>query len=575
MWPFSRFTRTPFPRSTGRCRMAARPALEPLEDRCLPSHGLADVPNDPRFNQQYGLEITQAERAWDLTTGSTRVVVAVIESAGVDYTHSDLYKNIWLNQDEIPRDIRRNLQDVDADGLLTFWDLNDARNQGQGKITDLNGTGYIDGGDLLRPVASGGWADGRDQGNNGYNDDLIGWDFGNDDNDPLGQPHGTHVAGIIAAVGNNEVGVTGVNWKLQIMPVKFATDAGSYVLGDGPAGIYYAVNNGARVSNNSYGFDPGQLPASEQNAIRDAIAFAGTKDHLFVGSAGNQSRDADVLPRLPAGFDLPNIISVAATDKHDRLADFSNFGITSVDLGAPGVDIWSTVPGGYERFTGTSMSAPHVAGAAALILARNRNLSYAQVKALILDNVDPLPDLAGKTVTGGRLNIFRAVSATPLPLTASSVGNAAATEALTSEQVVPLVTEALTRWQAAGVDTSALSSIDIRIADLPGASLGQAVGNVIWLNADAAGWGWFVDPTPWDDSEFTTPGAQGEQNRIDLLTALAHEIGHLLGHDHEDDAVMIDTLPTGIRRMPGSTDVNDWSAILDMLVSEPLSKRRQ
>src|SRR5262249_32637491 len=148
-----------------------------LEDRCLLSHGLADVPNDPRFHQQYGLHITEAERAWDLTTGSTRVVVADIDVGGIDYTHPDLYKNVWVNQAEIPAAIRAQLQDVDGDGLITMWDLNEPVNQGPGKITDLNGTGFIDGGDLIRPVAVGGWADGQDQGGNGYIDDLVGWDM--------------------------------------------------------------------------------------------------------------------------------------------------------------------------------------------------------------------------------------------------------------------------------------------------------------------------------------------------------------------------------------------------------------
>jgi hypothetical protein len=223
---------------------------------------------------------------------------------------------------------------------------------------------------------------------------------------------------------------------------------------------------------------------------------------------------------------------------------------------------------------GTSAAAPHVTGAAALILSINPNLTFAQVKALILDNVDPVPDLEGKTVTGGRLNIFKAVSATPMPLSADSAGSSAGTEALTLEQVAPLWTEALSRWQAAGVDTSGLGTIDIRIADLGGATLGLASGNTIWLDDNAAGWGWFVDATPGDDSEFTTPGNQGEQNPMDLLTALAHEIGHLLGQEHAEDGVMIDTLATEIRRVPSSTEVIDWSAIVDMLVAEPLSKRR-
>jgi serine protease len=149
-------------------------SLEALEDRCLLSSGI--IPNDPRFHQQWGLDVTEASRAWEITTGRTRVTVAVIDS-GIDYTHPDLYRNIWLNQSEIPSAIRTALSDVDGDGLVTFWDLNEPVNQGPGKITDLNGNGYVDGGDVLRPVAEGGWADGRDNGHNGYIDDLNrrGW----------------------------------------------------------------------------------------------------------------------------------------------------------------------------------------------------------------------------------------------------------------------------------------------------------------------------------------------------------------------------------------------------------------
>src|SRR5262249_19781573 len=150
-----------------------------------------------------------------------------------------------------------------------------------------------------------------------------------------------------------------------------------------------------------------------------------------------------------------------------------------------------------------------------------------------------------KTVTGGRLNIFKAVSATPVPLLASSVGNAAPTESLTREQVAPLLIEAIARWQAAGVDTSALSGLDIRIDDLPGANLGQAAGNTIWLDVNAAGWGCFVDATPGDDSEFIAPGNQGERNRMDLLTVVMHEMGHVLRLDHEVTGVMQETLDPG------------------------------
>src|SRR5262249_12799141 len=134
------------------------------------------------------------------------------------------------------------------------------------------------------------------------------------------------------------------------------------------------------------------------------------------------------------------------------------------------------------------------------------------------------------------------------PLVAASLGHNGAAPTLTPQRGDSLLPEAIQRWQAAGIDTAALAGLDIRIADLGGTTLGLASGHTIWLDGNAAGWGWFIDATPWDDSEFTTPGDQGEQRRMDLLTVLEHELGHLLGHDHEEGGVMADTLPAGVRR---------------------------
>jgi subtilisin family serine protease len=326
--------------------------------------------------------------------------------------------------------------------------------------------------------------------------------------------------------------------------------------------ITYAAANGARVSNHSYGAPANLIPPALIAEVRAAIQEAGRRGHLVVAMAGNNRSDNDVLPFLPGSLDLPNVIAVAATNRADHLASFSNFGSVSVDLGAPGVPIFSTDFGG--KYTGgghgTSMAAPHVTGAAALILSINPNLTFAQVKALILDNVDVVPDLVGKTVTGGRLNIFKAVAATPQPLVASSLGSGA-TETLTLDQVTPILAEALARWQAVGTDTFVLHGVDLRIADLGGATLGMASGNTIWLDADAAGWGWYVDPTPGDDFEFLMPGNQGEQHRMDLLTVLAHEVGHLLGYEHEHDGLMAETLSAGTRWTPGAGSDADASLV--------------
>jgi len=145
----------------------------------------------------------------------------------------------------------------------------------------------------------------------------------------------------------------------------------------------------------------------------------------------------------------------------------------------------------------------------------------------------------------------------PAALQAASVSERAVGQSLSRGQVQPLITEAFARWQIAGVDVSSLHGIDVRIADLGGTTLGLASGNTIWLDDNAAGWGWFVDATPWDDSEFTTPGNQGEQNHMDLLTVVMHELGHLLGYEHEDTGVMSETLAAGIRQTPGHA-ATDW-----------------
>jgi subtilisin family serine protease len=241
-------------------------------------------PNDPSYvdgtqwdlNGPHGIN---APAAWNVTTGSQNVVVASIDT-GVDYDHPDLYSNIWINQKEIPLSRMKNLVDVYHDGFISWRDLNNPVNQGPGKITDLNGDGVIDGGDLLAPMQKdsngndtglGGWADPNNvqDGDTQHPDDLIGWNFLNNTNDPLDdEGHGTHTSGTMGAVGNNGVGIAGVNWSVQIMPLLFI---GSNGQGDDVAAaeaIRYAADHGARVSNNSYGDSQPSQP------ISDAIGYA-------------------------------------------------------------------------------------------------------------------------------------------------------------------------------------------------------------------------------------------------------------------------------------------------------------
>ena len=332
------------------------------------------APDDPAFQNLWGLDNSgqtvnflpgtpdadiDAPEAWTVTTGSPEVSVAVVDT-GIDYTHPDLAANIWLNPGE-------NCPGCRNDGI------------------DNDGNGYID--------------------------DWRGWDFLNNDNDPMDDNgHGTHVAGTIGAVGDNGVGVTGVNWHVKLMPLKFIGADGSGTSADAIRAILYAADEGAVAMNNSYGGD------GYSQAFADAIAYADARNSLFVAAAGNSSSNNDAMPTYPASYALPNVISVAATNSSDGLAWFSNYGRASVDLGAPGDNVYSTVPGASYAFeSGTSMATPHVAGAAALVKSRFPVASDVGIKALLLRSVDPLSSLAARTTAGGRLNAGNAVRCAGAP----------------------------------------------------------------------------------------------------------------------------------------------------------------
>ena len=344
------------------------------------------TPSDPKFPQMYDLDNRgqyggtfdadiDAPEAWKATTGSAETVVAVIDT-GVDINHQDLRDNIWTNPGE---------SGVDASG-------ND-------KATN-----------------------GVDDDSNGYVDDVHGWDFYSDDNSVFDgarkDTHATHVAGTIAATGNNEVGVTGVNWQTSIMPLKVVDidDRFGIHTDDVIEALEYAVRNGAAISNNSWG--GGNYGQTLANEIRDADQAG----HLFVAAAGNGGTDQfgddnDTTPFYPASYDNANIISVAASNNEDELTSFSNYGATSVDLAAPGKLILSTYPGNeYGYGEGTSMATPHVTGAAALIKSQQPNLNDTQIKTAILNSVDEIVSLQGKLVTGGRLNAAKALGANTSPV---------------------------------------------------------------------------------------------------------------------------------------------------------------
>ena len=240
---------------------------------------------------------------------------------------------------------------------------------------------------------------------NGYVDDYYGVNVykgsgsGGDDNG-----HGTHVAGILGGRGNNAVGVSGACWSATIMPVRFMDAKGRGSVSDAIAGLEYAVAEGAKIVNCSFG------SASKSTALHDAVDYAQAKGALLVVAAGNDGESLESEPLYPASYTDGNILTVAATTAADALAGFSNYGSKSVDLAAPGDGIYSTFPTStYKYLDGTSMAAPYVAAAAAMLRSEDPDLSYAEIRSALLATVDPLSSLSARTVSGGRLNLARAL----------------------------------------------------------------------------------------------------------------------------------------------------------------------
>ncbi len=333
-------------------------------------HQTQATPDDPSYSALWGMENNgqtggtpdadiDVAAAWDISTGSSSIVVGVIDT-GVDYTHVDLAANIWTNPGEIAGN------GIDDDG-------------------------------------------------NGFVDDVHGYDFINNDGDPMDDHgHGTHVAGTIAAAGDNGRGVVGVNWSSSIMALKFLSGSGRGYLSDAVRAINYATmmrtmyDVNVRITSNSWG------GGGYSFAMASSIAASNDAGIMFVAAAGNSRSNNDASPHYPSSYNAPNVVAVAATDHNDNLAWFSSYGATTVDLAAPGVSTYSTVPGNdYDWFSGTSMATPHVSGVAALAWSVAPDASVAEIKNVLLQGTDPLASLSGKVLTGGRLNAYNTLQLLP------------------------------------------------------------------------------------------------------------------------------------------------------------------
>jgi thermitase len=320
---------------------------------------ISKTPNDPMLGQLWGMNNglmsgvdVGALRAWDIQTGSKDTIIAVIDT-GVDYNIADLKPNMWTNAAEV-----NGRTGVDDDG-------------------------------------------------NGVVDDIYGYNASNNTGDPRDDHgHGSHCAGTIGAKGDDGAGVVGVNWNTRIMAVKFLDASGGGTLEGAVLAIDYATKMGAKIMSNSWG------GGGASEALKEAIERSNRAGALFIAAAGNDSSDNDTYPTYPASYAVNNIVAVAAIDDHGAMAYFSNYGKNTVHVGAPGVNILSTTPSGFQTMSGTSMATPHVSGIAGLLASNEPGLSNMELKNRLVTTAQPIAGLRGKVRSGGLANAYLALTNT-------------------------------------------------------------------------------------------------------------------------------------------------------------------
>lgn len=474
-----------------------------------------ETPNDPSFGSLWGMDRINATGAWDVATQATGIVVGVIDT-GIDIDHPDLVANLWVNPGEIP---------------------------GNSIDDDLNG----------------------------FVDDIHGYDFHDDDGSPDdGLGHGTHVSGTIGAAGNNGVGVVGVCWSTRIMTLRFLGNDGSGAISDAIAALDYAVMMHERgvpvkLTNNSWG-DRYQ-PGTYNQSMWDAIEESKNAGMLFVAAAGNNGLNNDALPSYPASYNNSNIICVANTTSNDTRSSGSNYGVQSVDIGAPGGDfgtqIYSTIIGGYGEKYGTSMAAPHVSGVAALLWSTMPELTWQHVQNAIYEGGDTIGAMQGVTSTGKRLNALGALEQVPPWIDHEPLLNTTNTvepywiETVIEPAALIATNTAMVLWNTSGstngFTTNVLSLVSNNV--FSAAISNQSVGTTIHYMITAEAENGLVSTLP----------TNAPADLLDFDVAVAKTL--LVIGDHEGDSVEIGTVSPdyGLHIYPAGYEV---AATAQLLVSE-------